>query len=287
MQVYVRETLHVLDYQDKIVDTIFNSEDHITPGYAYNISITESNTGYSDLRFDMPNTILTDTADKIKNPKLRLLTPLVKLRYHRQIYYMGEQSITVREPKGYGDKIEYIEVTYNKGDVIENYIMDYIVQPVDKKRNSLAIDTTFTAMDYPRFNLSKKRVGMVIDDNTISEDWSIITDLPMDSPGKIKYVKWDGSLNGIAGNPDIPTVWDPENATEYPLKKENIENLMNHTEIWPYGLLATAFYWPIVSTYRYKGIMYKKDGYLVLHLYDFFALATEGIDPELSVGRYS
>ena len=130
MEVYVKETLHVLDYDNNIKDTIFISDDHRTAGYAYNINITEANTGYSDLTFDMPNTIIDENGNQLKNPKLALLTPLVKLRYNRTVYYMGEKEITVREPIGYGDKVEYQDVTYSNtypNNIIENYIMDYIV----------------------------------------------------------------------------------------------------------------------------------------------------------------
>lgn len=294
MQVYVKETLHVLDYQDNIKKTIFNSDDHRTPGYAYNISIVEANTGYSDLKFDMPNTIINDKGDKIKNPMLDLLTPLVKLRYHREVYYTGEKPITVREPQGYGDQVEYIDKTYSNvypDNIIEDYVMDYIVQPVDRKRDSLKVDSTFTAMDYPRFNLSKKRVGLTISQDTLTDDeWSLFQNKPMDVPGKIKYVKWDNDLLariGTAQFNDVPLEWDAEHAVEYPLDKEHVEALMTYTAEWPYGYLATAFYWPITSTGRFKGVMYNEGGYLVLHLYDFFNLSTKGIDPELHVDRYS
>ena len=69
MEVYIKETLHVLDYQDNVVGTIFNSEDHRTEGYAFNISITEANTGYSDLKFDMPNMVLNDKGDQMTIPR--------------------------------------------------------------------------------------------------------------------------------------------------------------------------------------------------------------------------
>ena len=65
MEVYVKETLHVLDYDNNIKDTIFISDDHRTAGYAYNINITEANTGYSDLTFDMPNTIIDENEEDI------------------------------------------------------------------------------------------------------------------------------------------------------------------------------------------------------------------------------
>lgn len=294
MQVYVKETLYVLDYQDNIVGTIFNSNDHRSPGYAFNVSITEANTGYSDLKFEMPNIIINDKGDKIKNPLQALLTPLVKLRYHREVYYTGETPITVREPQGYGDTTVYIDKTYSNvypDNIIEDYIMDYIVQPVDTKRDVLKTTTTFTAMDYPRFNLSKKRVGLSFSQDTLTkEEWSLFTNEPMDVPGKIKYIKWDNNLLsriGTAQFRDVPLEWDPEHAIEYPLDKEHVEALMTHTAEWPYGYLATAFYWPITSTARFKGVMYNEGGYLVLHLYDFFNLTTEGIDPELHVDRYS
>lgn len=291
MEVYIKETLHVLDYQDNVVGTIFNSEDHRTEGYAFNISITEANTGYSDLRFDMPNMVLNDKGDQIKNPIQRLLTPLVKLRYRREVYYIGEKPINVREPQGYGDEVVYINKTYSNtypDNLIEDYIMDYIVQPVDNKRDVLKTTTTYTAMDYPRFNLSKKRVGLTITDETLTkQEWSLFENKPMDKPGTIKYIQWNTDLSQSAGNPNIPLVWDPEHAIEYPLVKEDIVRLMAHTADWPYGLLATAFYWPITSTGRFKGQLYKEGGYLVLQLYDFFNLTTEGIDPELYIDRYS
>ena len=75
MEVYVKESLHVLDYKNKIVDSIFLSDDKITPGYAYDITITEANTGYSDLKFNMPNMIIDNNGNKVHNPKLKLLTP--------------------------------------------------------------------------------------------------------------------------------------------------------------------------------------------------------------------
>lgn len=300
MEVYVKETLHVLDYDNNIKDTIFISDDHRTAGYAYNINITEANTGYSDLTFDMPNTIIDEDGNQLKNPKLALLTPLVKLRYNRTVYYMGEKEITVREPIGCGDKVEYKDVTYSNtypNNIIENYVMDYIVQPVDKKRSSLTITTSFTAIDYPRFTLSKKKVGLNISNETITKpEWSLFQNKPMDQAGLIKYVKWTSDLSAIAkgsSEEDIPVVWDAEHANDYPLNKENISLLMTKTEEWPYGLLATAFYWPITSTGRVNGVLYKEGGFLVLQLYDFYNLTSEGIDPEtfidpeLNVDRYS
>lgn len=293
MEVYVKESLFVLDYDDNIVDTIFASDDHRTAGYAYNVTITEANTGYSDLKFDMPNIIITDDASQIKNPKLALLTPLVKLRYRREVYYTGDKDITVREPVGYGDVVTYKDITYKNtypDNLIEDYVMDYIVQPVDKKRDVLKLTTSFTAIDYPRFNLSKKRVGLAISDDTLTKkEWSLFQNKPLDNPGTIKYTQWDKNLSDSfkVGDKDIPLEWDPENAKEYPLSKENIIKMMANTAIWPYGLLASAFYWPIVSTARFEGTLYKKGGFLVLQLYDFYNLSKEGIDPDLYIDRYS
>lgn len=291
MEVYVKESLYVLDYDNNIKDAIFLSNDNRSQGYAYNISITESNTGYSDLTFDMPNYITDAEGNQLKNPKLRLLTPLVKLRYNRRIYYTGEKTIVVKEPSGYGDNVSYVDKEYSNvypNNIIEDYTMDYIVQPVDKKRDNLKITTSFTAIDYPRFNLSKKKVGLNINNDIITkEEWSLFKNKPIDNPGTIKYIQWNSELSKTADNIDIPLEWDPENASSYPLSKENIIKLMENTAEWPYGYLATAFYWPIVSTARYEGIMYKEGGFLVLQLYDFYNLTTEGIDPDHLIDRYS
>lgn len=293
MEVYIKESLLVLDYKDNIVDAIFLSNDNITPGYAYDINITEANTGYSDLKFNMPNYIIDDNGDKVENPRLKLLTPLVKLRYHREVYYTGEKDITVREPQGYGDETAYIDKTYtNKypNNIVEDYIMDYIVQPVDKKRDVLKLTTSFNAIDYPRFNLSKKRVGLTISQDTLTKkEWTLFQNKPMDVPGTIKYEQWTNDLTKNAGGDinEVPLEWYPDKANEYPLDETMITTLMNNKESWPYGLLGTAFYWPIKSTGRFEGQMYKKGGFLVLQLYDFYSLTTEGIDPDKHIGRYS
>lgn len=288
MEVYVKESLHVLDYKDNIVDTIFLSDDHRNAGYAYDITITEANTGYSDLKFNMPNIINDKDGNTLKNPKLALLTPLVKLRYHREVYYVGEHPITVREPQGYGDAVTYIDKVYSNtypDNVIEDYIMDYIVQPIDKKRDVLKLTTSFTAIDYPRFNLSKKKVGLVISQDTLTKDeWTLYQNKPMDVAGTIKYEQWTKAKFGQYSQVEE---WDPENANEYPLNEDSITELMNNTAVWTYGLLGTAFYWPIVSTARFEGQMYTKGGFLVLQLYDFYSLTTEGVDPDKHVGRYS
>lgn len=296
MEVYVKESLHVLNYKDEIQDSIFLSDDHMTPGYAYEISITEANTGYSDLSFSIPNSIVNNEGEVVKNPKLALLTPLVKLRYHRQVFYTGEKEISVREPVGYGDEVIYEDKTYSNqypNNIIEDYIMDYIVQPVDKKRNSLEVSTKFTAIDYPRFNLSKKKVGLTIATDTLTKDeWSLYTNEPMNVPGTIKYVKWSAAMNTVLGDTTIPLEWNPETATQFPLNKEQVYNFVQKFEEgtastnWPYGLLATAYYWPIKGTARFEGQMFTENSYLVLHLYDFYSLSTEGLDPDRKVGRY-
>ena len=168
MQVYIKEALYVLDYDNNIVDMIFASDDHRTPGYAYNITIDESNTGYSNLSFTMPTRILPMANDLesaghdeefILNPKLEKLTPLTKLRYNRQVIYTGHEDAYVQIPEGYGDEVAYVEQVYHPGDLIENYVMDYIVQPLDKKRSGFEISIQFNAIDYPRFNLSKKKTS--------------------------------------------------------------------------------------------------------------------------------
>lgn len=289
MEVYVKESLHVLDYQDQIVDSIFISDDHTTPGYAYEINVVEANTGYSDLSFNMPNTIINDKGESEKNPRLGLLTPLVKLRYHRQVFYKGEETIVVREPEGYGDTVTYVDKEYSNAypnNIIENYIMDYIVQPVDKKREGVGISTKFTAIDYPRFNLSKKKVGLTIATDTVTkEEWSLFTDKPMDVAGTIKYVEWDSNLAQKAGTSNISNEWSPVNAEDYPLTKDQITKLMDSTSEWPYGLLATAFYWRIKGTSRYEGQLYKDGSFLVLHLYDFYSLSDDKVDPDRHI-RY-
>ena len=287
MNIYTKETLYVLDYDNNIVDAIFISDDRMTPGYAYDIKIKEANTGYSDLTFNMPNTIINELGEQIKNPKLALLTPLVKLRYKREIYYMGEQPMVVREPIGYGDKTGYQDRTYTNEhphNLIENYTMDYIVQPIDKKRNTLELTTTFTAIDYPRFNLSKKKVGLTIaKDTTTRPDWSLYKNEPMSQEGVIHYEKW--SLQTI-GDDVIPLEFNPETDKDYPLTEEQIENIMDRPTIWTYGLLGTAFYWPVVGTARFEGRMYSEGGYLVLHLYDYYNLDGADVEDITLADRY-
>lgn len=304
MDVYVKETLYVIDYNNNIPDaelrnTIFVSDDHITPGYAYNIVIKEANTGYSDLTFSMPNTIIDNYGNSVKNPKLELLVPLVKVRYRRQVYYTGENEIHVQEPVGYGDAEVYKDRVYSPlypNNIIEDYVMDYVVQPVDKKRNVLEIATNFTAIDYPRFTLSKKKVGLLIDNDTITRpEWSIVNPgAPMDRPGMIKYKAWDKDLSKIVLNAeDYDTQeqyeaaceamckWNPMTTNSYPLNRDQVEKLKSDQSQWPYGFEATCFYWPIEETGRYKGILYEEGGWIGFQGYDLLGLQIAGLDPEL------
>lgn len=303
MEVYVKETLYVIDYNNDIPEAelrnaIFISDDHRTPGYAYGITIKEANTGYSDLTFNMPNTIINDEGQQVHNPKLDLLVPLVKVRYHRQVYYTGEKEIVVREPKDYGDSAVYEDKTYSPtypDNIIEDYIMDYVIQPVDRKRNVLEIATTFTAIDYPRFTLSKKKVGLLIDDNTVTKpEWSIVNPgEPMTRPGEIIYIPWDTTYarkvidQGEMSDEEYERVlrnsckWNPMEATDYPLTQEQVEKLENDPDCWEYGFDCTCFYWPITKTGRFKGILYKEGGWIGFQGYDLLGLNPAGLDPDL------
>lgn len=285
MEVYIKESLYVLDYQDNVVDAIFISDDHRTPGYAYDINIEDANTGYSNLTFTMPNYINDENGSSIINPKLALVTPLVKLRYRREVYYKGlddKEVINTSEPINLGEYGIFQSVTYPKAGqqdgIIEDYIMDYIVQPADKARNNLEITTKFTAIDYPRFNLSKKHFGLTMADESVTRsDWSIYDKTPLDIPGTIKYIKWDKNKYGAYSRVDV---WDPENATDYPLTTDQLNLFLQHTEEWSYGLMATVFYWPIISTARYDGILYTENDYLTLTIYPKM-LAEDITDPAI------
>ena len=283
MKAFIKESLYVLDYKNDIVDLIFASDDKRTPGYAYNINIEESNTGYSNLSFTMPTRILAmpnsvedapASEELIHNPKLDLLAPLVKLRYHRQVIYTGDEPIIVQEPVGYGDTTTYIEKEYKPNDVIENYEMDYIVQPLNKKRSGYEVSIAFNAIDYPRFNLSKKKFGLTINDETITrDDWSIYASEPMSIPGTVQYKQWTDTLSQQYGR-NIPTEWNPSTATDYPLTIPQIESLLNQDKLWSYGLTATVYWWPITSTARYDGVLYNKGDYLTLQIYPKFETGT-------------
>ena len=284
MQVFIKEALHVLDYQNNIVDTIFLSDDTMTQGYAYNITVEDSNTGYSNLTFTMPTKVLRDSrkigdtkdsAQLIDNPKLKLLTPLVKLRYRRQVLYTGEETIRVQEPMGYGDALVFTEKIYTPeypNNVIEDYVMDYIVQPTEHKRSGLEVSITYTAIDYPRFNLSKKKMGATINDETVTKGiWSLYKPEPMSIPGSVQFIRWTEEMSEQYGKgAKIPTSWSPATATDYPLNSDQIYSMMETSKDWPYGLTATVFWWPITSTGRFEGVIYNEGDYLILNVYPKF-----------------
>ena len=195
MHIFVKEVLYLLDYNDNILDTLFVSTDKRTPGYAYEINIQDHNTGHSDLSFRMPCDIINKDGEKVKNPKLTLIKSLSKVRYNRQITYTGKETITIPGP---GDVVE----TYPKNNgenpedyIIEDYTMDYIVQPLDKSRQNIGIGLTYTAIDFPRFNLSKKKLGLTFDEKTItSKELSLYKNTPLNIPGKVKYIPWTKDL---------------------------------------------------------------------------------------------
>ena len=187
MNFLVKEVLYLLDYEDNIKETLFISTDKRTPGYAYEINIKDYNTGYSDLSFRMPCDITNEDGEIIKNPKLELLVPLSKVRYNRTVRYMGKEPISVPEPDG-STKI-YPEEDGNR--LLENYTMDYIIQPLDKSRQGIGISLTYTAIDFPRFNLSKKKVGLTFNENTITtQELSLYKNVPLSVPGSIQYIPW-------------------------------------------------------------------------------------------------
>lgn len=210
MNIFIKESLYLLDYNDNILDVLFLSTDKDTPGQAYEINIKENNTGYSDLTFKMPSFIVNEEGEKVVNPKLTLiegkrisagkqknngLVPLAKVRYNRVVRYMGEEFIdfpgpngtTIRYPKNDGENPEDY--------IIEDYVMDYVIQPLDKARQSLKIDLTYTAIDFPRFNLSKKKLGLTIDQNTLTtSELSIWGNTPTSVPGSVHYIPWTEEL---------------------------------------------------------------------------------------------
>ena len=54
----------------------------------------------------------------------------------------------------------------------------------------------------------------------------------------------------------------------YPLTEEQIAILLRKTDVWTYGVVATVFYWPISQSGRFEGVLYNKDDYLTLSLYE-------------------
>ena len=294
MEAYIKESIYVLDYQDNVVDAIFISDDHRTPGYAYSVNVEDANTGYSNLTFTMPNYINDADGNSIINPKMKLLTPLVKLRYRREVYYtgVGDKSIVeVNEPINLGEYGIFQQTTYPRpgepDGLIEDYVMDYVVQPAQKNRNNLEISTQFNAIDYPRFNLSKKHFGLTFAEGSVTRsDWSIYDKTPMSIPGTLQYVKWDASKYGQYSTVEV---WDPANASDYPLTEDQLDALLQNTGIWSYGVSGTAFYWPIVSTARYDGTLYNENDYLILMVYPKM-LAENVADPDIvetTLDRYT
>ena len=260
MNFLVKEALYLLDYEDQIKEVLFLSTDKRTPGYAYEINIRDYNTGYSDLSFRMPGDIVTKNGEIIKNPKLKLLVPLSKIRYQRNITYVGTEPISVPNPDG--TTTTYPEADGNRH--LENYIMDYIVQPLDKSRQGVGINLLYTAIDFPRFNLSKKKVGLTFDDKTITtQELSLYKNTPLSVPGSFQYLPWKE-------NGEIVT-WDPNaQAKTYPLDEDAIKKLINETE-FSYGILATIFYWPVTSSGRFEGVWYEEGGFITLSLYNTYA----------------
>ncbi len=191
MKVFVKECLYVLDYKNNILDCIFNSDNHDSAGYAYEINVKDANTGYSDLTFKMPREIINADGEKVINPRLANLKPLTKVRYTRQVRYVGDEDYRVVDLDG-------VEHIYKHNDYLEDfltnktkYVMDYIIQPLDKSRSSMKIDLSFTAIDFPRFNLSKKKVGLTFDNTTLTtKELSLYKDKPLSSPGSIQYLPW-------------------------------------------------------------------------------------------------
>lgn len=306
MKLTIKETLTVLDYDKNNPDAkqlIFASYDHITPGYAYDINITESNTGYSDLTFKMPKTIVDKDGNLLDNPKFylidgetkrNLIIPLAKIRYER--FVIVDEDINIEEPiNTHIRKDEFLPedtkiTSYQVGDELEHYIMDYIVQPVEKKRSNFEIEQSYTAIDYPRFTLSKRRVGMEISQDTITKpEWSLYENKQLSIEGQIQYIPYN-SAEDVDGEPDE---WNPTENKEFPLDRQAIDELIasldkeeyggRWQELWnDYGL-AMIFYWKIAATDRVDGVLYQKGGYLTLNIYDYYT----SDDTLLSLGQYT
>ena len=195
MNIFVKEMLYLLDYNDNVLDTLFISTDKKTPGYAYDINIKDYNTGHSDLSFKMPSCIIDENGISIPNPKLQHLTPLSKIRYNRIITYMGDESVTI--PVGNNDLETFPknDGTNPKDYEMENYIMDYIIEPLDKDRQNMGIYLNYIAIDFPRFNLSKKKLGLTFNEQIITDQsLSLYQNEPMSVPGRIQYVPWSVDL---------------------------------------------------------------------------------------------
>ena len=88
--ILVTESLYLLTHAANEENTIkqellFSSTNRNMPGQAYEISISDNNTGYSDLTFKMPTHIINKDGEQEYNPKLALIKPLSKVRYNRII----------------------------------------------------------------------------------------------------------------------------------------------------------------------------------------------------------
>jgi hypothetical protein len=315
MNFLVKEVLYLLDYEDKIKETLFISTDKRTPGYAYEINIKDYNTGYSDLSFKMPCEITNENGETIKNPKLESLIPLSKVRYNRTIRYMGKDRISVPEPDG----STRIFPEENGNRLLEDYTMDYIIQPLDKSRQGIGISLTYTAIDFPRFSLSKKKVGLTFDDKTITtQELSLYKNVPLSVPGSIQYIPWVyndtinyGNVGHVQSYVNLSSqtaktgdyclvndtkvlyqkqedgtwaaidrnslmTWSPNaQAQTYPIDEDSIKKLVNETK-FAYGMLATIYYWPVTESGRFQGVWYEKGGFITLSLYNTY----EGSDWE-------
>lgn len=237
--ILVTESLYLLTHAANEENTIkqellFSSTNRNTPGQAYEISISDNNTGYSDLTFKMPTHIINKDGEQEYNPKLALIKPLSKVRYNRIIRYMGKDKIAVPNPRDEGGITYYPknEGKHPSDYIMEDYTMDYIIQPLDKSRQNIGISLTFTAMDFPRFNLSKKKMGLTFDNNTITTpDLSLYKNKPLSSPGSVQYVRWDSALakdyqmTGYVGSlTELETVSAKENDLYYVYIAENNVN---------------------------------------------------------------
>jgi hypothetical protein len=224
MNVLITESLYLLNHASNEDDTskqelLYSSTNKHTPGQAYSIDIQDFNTGYSNLSFKMPRTVLTLNGEQIHNPKLELLKPLSKVRYQRIVRYMGTDKIAVPNPSVEGG-VEYFPKNEGKHPndfIMEDYVMDYIIEPLQQSRQSSQIDMTYTAIDYPRFSLSKKRLGLTFGEQTITTpDLSLYKNEPLSSPGSIQYIRWNNKLAGTyqatlwLTPDDLQRVWGAE-----------------------------------------------------------------------------
>ncbi len=200
--ILVTESLYLLNHaanEDETVkqELLFSSTNKNTPGQAYEIMVNDNNTGHSDLSFKMPTHIINADGVQEYNSKLALLKPLSKVRYNRIIRYMGKERIAVPNPREEGG-ISYFpknDGKHPKDYIMEEYTMDYIIQPLDKSRQNQSISLAYTAIDFPRFNLSKKKMGLTFDEHTVTtQDLSLYKNKPLNVPGSIQYIRWDSAL---------------------------------------------------------------------------------------------